>query len=160
MWIIYALSLAASLLVLLHWLSYRLIKRRILTSQTWDLNICCGETDGGGINADIVPRTVNNFIEVDIYDLPFADKSIGSVLCSHTLEHVEDPDAFYQELQRVGCDVVVVLPPLWDLAAVLNIWEHRWIFFCLKKRHATLPKRIPLPLAGPLQDLIGQRINA
>ena len=160
MWILYALALIVLSILLLHWLSYRLIKQSILTSRTWDLNICCGETDGGGINADIVPRSVDNFLEVDIYDLPFADKSLGAVLCSHTIEHVEDPDAFYAELQRVGREVVVVIPPLWDLAAVFNVWEHRWIFLSLRKKHAVLPRRVALPLAKPIQEKFGQRINA
>lgn len=40
-------------LELLHILSYIGLKRRNLNRQTWDLNICSGKTDGGGVNADI-----------------------------------------------------------------------------------------------------------
>jgi hypothetical protein len=30
----------------LNWLSYRFLKNRVLKRQKWDLNICCGTTDG------------------------------------------------------------------------------------------------------------------
>lgn len=147
-------------LIVLNRLSYGVLKRRIVANRKWGLNICCGNTDGGGINADIVSRPVPNFLEVDIYHLPFADNSIESVLCSHTLEHVEDPDLFYEELSRVGKEVVIVLPPIWDLGATLNIFEHRWIFFSLRKKHTTLPPRMRLPLADWWQRKFGQRLNA
>lgn len=151
---------AVAFLVFLNRLSYDVLKRHIVASRRWGLNICCGNTDGGGINADIVPRSVTNFVEVNIFHLPFADDSIDSVLCSHTMEHVEDPDLFYEELCRVGKEVVIVLPPIWDLGAALNIFEHRWIFLCLRKKHRTLPVRIRLPLAEWWQRKFGQRINA
>jgi hypothetical protein len=74
-----------------------------------DLNICCGTTDGGGINADILQHSdVPNFVKLDsIYRLPFADKQFGVVLCSHTAEHVHYPQRFDRELQaRVGQKLV------------------------------------------------------
>lgn len=146
----------------LNWFSYRYLKQRIVQRQTWDLNICCGKTDGGGINADIVQhQNLPNFVRiVDPYDLPFEDNQFRTVLCSHTIEHVEDPERFMRELQRVGCDVTLVLPPLWDLSAALNILEHRWIFLTFRKEHNRLPPRVRLPLARLVQRYFGQRIHA
>jgi len=145
-----------------HQISYRLMKGRVLKRQKWDLNICCGRTDGGGVNADIVLHAdIPRFqIIPDIYHLPFADRQFDSVLCSHTLEHVDDPDRFFGELCRVGRQVVLVLPPLWDVTAALNIFEHRWIYITLKKVHHRPPRRIRLPLARTAQRLFGQRIHS
>ncbi len=143
-------------------ISYRFLKNRILKRQKWDLNICCGKTDGGGVNADIVRHgDVPRFqcIE-DIYRLPFREGQFDSVLCSHTLEHVENPDRFYGELCRVGRQVVLVLPPLWDITAALNVLEHRWIFLTLRKVHAHPPRRIRLPLARFVQQRLGQRLHS
>ncbi|MBL8992536.1 MAG: methyltransferase domain-containing protein [Spirochaetia bacterium] len=156
------LSLAAAFVYSLHWLSYRLLKTRIVSRQKWGLNICSGNTDGGGVNADIVSYgNLPKFIQLgDIYRLPFRNLEFDSALCSHTMEHVEDPDKFYRELSRVAREVTLVLPPLWDLPAVLNIWEHRWIFLTFKKEHRRLPPRIRLPFSWTFQRIIGQRIKA
>jgi hypothetical protein len=152
---------AVLLLWLPHLLSYKLLKNRTVRRQRWDLNICCGTTDGGGINADIVRhKQVPNFVQVRIYRLPFRDEQFGSILCSHTIEHVQDPEAFYRELCRVGRQVTLVVPPLWDLTAATNVLEHRWLFLTFKKEHTTLPPHIRLPLAGWVQKVLGQRIHA
>ena len=78
----------------------------------------------------------------------------------HTAEHVAYPQRFDRELRRVAKNVVYVLPPIWDLAAALNIWEHRWIFLTVRKVHHRLPARIPLPFARRFQARIGQKITA
>jgi len=146
----------------LNWLSYTLAKYRVLRTRSWGLNICCGHTDGGGVNADIVKHAdIPNFVLVsDIYALPFADNQFDDVLCSHTLEHVDDPGAFFAELQRVGRSVTIVVPPLWDISAVLNFFEHKWIFLSFRKVHHTLPPHVPLPGAKLTQRMMGQRIRA
>lgn len=162
---VYLLALVATvtaIVVFLHWYSYRHLKPSIIRRRRWDLNICCGTIDGGGVNADIVQHEdLPNFVRIEnVYQLPFADGSFDTVLCSHTAEHLGDPDRFDRELRRVGKNVVYVLPPLWDLAAVLNVWEHRWVFLTVRKVHHRLPKRVALPFAGRLQARIGQRIAA
>lgn len=159
------ISIAAVLgvILFLHQISYRLIKNRILRRRIWDLNICCGKTDGGGVNADIVKHdNIPNLVLLsDIYNLPFKDNAFEQVLCSHTIEHVEDPKKFYNELKRVGRNVTLVVPPLWDIGAVLNLLEHRWIYLTVKKEHRSLPPKIPLPLASHIQRWFGgQRLNA
>ena len=157
-----AILVAASLLLyLLNLVSYTVIKRRILTRQKWDLNICCGRTDGGGVNADIVRHhAVPTLVLVDVYHLPFQRDQFNTVLCSHTIEHVTDPEGFYRELTRVGRHVTLVIPPLWDLSAAFNILEHRWLFLSLRKEHDLLPPYVELPLAAFIQERLGQRIHA
>ena len=101
-------------LLLVHHASYVWLKGRIVERRRWGLNICCGETDGGGANADIVQHAdVPTFVLIqDIYHLPFEDGQFDTVLCSHTLEHVDEPRQFWEELQRVGREVTLVVPPL------------------------------------------------
>lgn len=151
------------LLPFLNWLSYRVMGGIIRgRRQVWDLNICCGKTDGGGVNVDIVQHAeIPNLVVVDdIYRLPFPSNQFGHTLCSHTIEHVEDPEAFFSELQRVSREVTLVVPPLWDLSAVLNLFEHRWVFLTFRKEHHTLPPHLPLPFARHLQEKVGQKIRA
>lgn len=160
-WILFFVFLAV-LTQALNFLSYRILKHRILRKRKWDLNVCCGKTDGGGINADIVRHAkLPNFVLVgSVYSLPFQDHQFETVLCSHAMEHVGDPDAFFKELTRVGKQITIVLPPLWDLAGILNVFEHRWIFLTLRKAHNRLPRRVRLPLSRTVQRLFGQRIHA
>lgn len=159
---IIAVLIISLYILLANYFSYYLGKRRILNGQKWDLNICCGKTDGGGLNVDIIRhKELPRFKQVDnIYDLPFEDKEFDTVLSSHTIEHVDDPIQFYTELQRVGKKVTLVVPPLYDLAAVFNILEHKWIFLTFRKRHHTLPRFTKLPFANVFQRLFGQRNNA
>ena len=164
---LFGLLITAAVLVILlpvlNFLSYRvmggIIRRR---HERWDLNICCGRTDGGGVNVDIVNHAdVPNLIVVDdIYELPFTTGQFEHALCSHTIEHVEDPKAFYEELQRVSKEVTLVVPPLWDLSAVLNVFEHRWVFLTFRKEHHELPAYIELPFAQHFQAKLGQKIRA
>ena len=155
-------SVITFIVVFLHWYSYHCQNRSIIRRRSWDQNICCGTIDGGGINADIVRHAdLPGFVLVDdVYELPFTDGQFATVLCSHTSEHVGDPDRFDRELRRVGREVVYILPPLWDLAAALNIREHKWLFLTLRKVHHRLPPRVPLPLARRLHARIGQRVAA
>lgn len=147
---------------LAHFISYYLEKNRILNSQAWGLNICCGKTDGGGVNADIVQHKALpkfNLVQ-DIYNLPFKDQAFETVLCSHTIEHVDQPEVFFNELQRVGQTVTIVVPPLYDIFALLNVFEHRYIFLTFKKEHQKLPPHFALPFSKAIQARIGQFNNA
>ncbi len=158
-----AIAAVAALIYLVNRVSYSLMKRRVLNQRTWGLNICCGKTDGGGINVDIVRHTElpNLHIVDDIYHLPFETGQFEHVLCSHTIEHIEDPALFDRELRRVGGSILYIVPPLWDLAAAFNIVEHRWLFLTLSKEHGSLPKYIRLPFADLFHELIGgQKIRA
>lgn len=146
-----------------HFLSYKILKNKTLKSRKWDLNICCGKTDGGGVNADITRhRDLPNFVLIkDIYKLPFKDKQFNNVLCSHTIEHVDNPERFFAELKRVGKHIVLVVPPLWDVfASFLSQPTHKWTCLALKKEHTQLPKMVPQPFAKTFQKLFGQQIKA
>jgi SAM-dependent methyltransferase len=91
------------------------IRNHYISKQKWDLNICCGDTNGGGKNADVIKRKVPNFVLLkNIYSLPFKDKQFENTICSHTIEHVEDPEKFFKELKRVSKNVVLLVPPIWD----------------------------------------------
>jgi len=143
-----------------HLIDYRILKSYYFNKKKWDLNISCGPTDGGGINADIVERDVPRFVLVkSIYSLPFKDKQFKNTVCSHTMEHVDDPDRFYQELRRVSENVVVIIPPVWDFAALLYFPEHRWQFLSIGTCHINcLPKKVPLPYSA-FQRRFGQRVK-
>lgn len=145
----------------LNYISYGYIKRKVLHERVWDLNICCGKSDGRGINADIIRHDeVPNFELIqNIYSLPYADKQFKSTLCSHTMEHVEDPVSFFNELKRVSENVTILVPPLWDIGAVLNVLEHKWVFLSLKTRHSTLPKHVRLPLSAFVHAHFGQKFR-
>jgi len=147
---------------LLNNFEYKYLNNKILVSQKWDLNICSGKKDGGGINADVKKYIdLPNFVLIeDIYHLPFKDKEFKDVLCAHTLEHVDDPNAFYKELRRVGEKVTVVLPPIWDLGATFNVFEHKWIFLTLKTKHLSLPPKVHLPLSNFVHKHFGQVFHA
>jgi hypothetical protein len=134
-----------------HILSYGIIKNKVLKSRNWDLNVCCGKTDGGPtcINVDIkkhadIPR-LHLVTEEEIYNLPWKDDAFEWVLSSHTLEHVKDPEAFHKELMRVGKNVVYCLPPIWDFMPAFlppQCSLHRWI--CLSWRKVHINKMPPL----------------
>ena len=148
------------LTTMLNTLSYHVLKNRIIRRRRWDLNVCCGKTDGGGVNVDIVRHgNIPNFIIADVYDLPFRDKQFNDVLSSHTAEHLNDPSRFFHELSRVGKDITLIVPPLCDISAVINVLEHRWIFLSWRKEHKTLPKFVRLPLATLVHRIVGQKVS-
>ncbi len=159
--IIYIITAIILYLFLAHFTSYHVLKNQALKSQKWDLNICCGKTNGKGINADIYKhKNVPNFILIkDIYNLPFKDKQFDNVLCSHTIEHIEYPEKFYKELKRVGNKITILIPPLWDIGAVLHLLKHKWIFLTFKTTHNKLPKYIKLPLSSFFQNHFKQNIK-
>jgi hypothetical protein len=165
--IIYYLLGAASLVIVAawcaHYASYRFIKNRALRERKWDYNICCGTTDGGGINADIMKHgEVPRFeLITDVSRLGHPDGAFQHVLCSHTLEHVPDPEAMFRELRRIGRNVTILVPPLWDFTAALQPLEHQVIFLTLKSRHENhLPPFVRYWPARWLQAALGQRIVA
>ncbi|PIP18096.1 MAG: hypothetical protein COY82_00295 [Parcubacteria group bacterium CG_4_10_14_0_8_um_filter_35_7] len=134
-------------LIIAHIIDYRILKSYYFKKQKWDLNICCGNTDSGGINADIIKRNVPNFVLIkNIYELPFEDKEFESVLCSHTIEHVKNPDKFYKELERISKNVTLLIPPFWDIASIICFRQHKWQFLTLRIKHVNnLPNKIRLP---------------
>jgi len=98
---------------------------------------------------------------VQLFDQARADRQFAHALCSHTIEHVDDPEAFDAELRRVSKNVTYAVPPLWDIGAALNVFEHRWIFLTFRTKHENkLPPYVKLPFARTVQKLLGQTIAA
>ncbi len=97
------------------------------------LNISCGKTDYGDVNADIAHCDLPGFV---LYErnkpLPFADKQFGSVFSTHTLEHVDDVEFFLKELHRVG-DKCYIIYPL--ISPVAFNPDHKWIFLDRSTKH-------------------------
>ena len=56
------------------------------------------------------------FVQADAQQLPFKPKAFDYVICRHVLEHLEDPEAFFCELSRVGRAGYIETPSA--------IWEH------------------------------------
>ncbi|MBI2172647.1 MAG: methyltransferase domain-containing protein [Candidatus Aenigmarchaeota archaeon] len=141
-------------------IDYRILKRYYCRKRKWGLNICCGNTDGGRINADIVGRNVPNFVLLkDIYKLLFKDKEFENVICSHTMEHTEDPDKFYEELRRVSRNVTLLVPPIWDVGCIGCFQQHKWQFLTFRTKHVnSLPNKFKLPYWG-YQKRFGQSIR-
>lgn len=67
------------------------------------------------------------FVVCDGYHLPFFDQSFDYVICSHTLEHTADPNAFVKEIMRVGKAGYIEVPSA--LSERIFGWHiHHW--FC------------------------------
>lgn len=132
--------------IIAHLLDYQVLKKQYLKERKWDLNLSCGDTDGGGLNADIEQQKVPNFVLItDPYRLPFTNKQFEHTLCSHTIEHVDDPERFYEELRRVSENVTLIVPPLWDIGTAFDVLEHKWQYLTFHPKHVNhLPQRIKL----------------
>lgn len=76
------------------------------------------ERDGG----IVIDR---DFVVGDVYHLPFKDKSFDFVIARHILEHLEEPELFLKELERVGKAGYIETPS--SLSEQLFGWSfHLW----------------------------------
>lgn len=88
----------------------------------------------GDLNAGSTPhrteplrRDSRPLVVFDIHHMPFADRSIDFVYCSHVLEHVADPQRACAELMRVGKRGYIEVPTF--AKDILFGWAsgmHRW----------------------------------
>lgn len=79
----------------------------------------------------------------DVERLPFRDHAFDFVICSHVLEHVEDPVAAVLELQRVASRGYIETPsPVWERLAGYPF--HRWIVTSQQRSLTFQPKSSPI----------------
>jgi SAM-dependent methyltransferase len=93
------------------------------------LNYGCGITDLGDVNADICERDVPRFklIPPSPAPTPFRNGSFAAAICSNVMEHVPDPGALKEELNRVASVTFFVNPnPLFTFSWLYP--DHLWIF--------------------------------
>ncbi len=65
-------------------------------------------------------------VEADGQYLPFADNTFDYVICSHVLEHVEDPDLLISELMRVAHRGYIETPS--EIGERIYGWHyHNWV---------------------------------
>lgn len=82
---------------------------------------------GGSIVAD------RPLVEADGQYLPFADGSFDYVICSHILEHVENPELLIRELTRVASGGYIETPS--EIAERLYGWPyHNWMVNLVNNR--------------------------
>lgn len=83
--------------------------------------------DRSDVNMDIVPRDVPNFrlVPPDSQNLPFKEKTTV-IFCSHTLEHLVNPEFLLKEFDRISDYVYIVLPKVWSIPAWIHL-DHKWI---------------------------------
>lgn len=65
------------------------------------------------------------FVVADAHHLPFKDGAFAYAICSHILEHMDDPQQFARELMRVSESGYIQSPS--EIAERLFHWSfHRW----------------------------------
>ena len=85
-----------------------------------DKFIADDEQRGGTIVAD------RPIVEADGQFLPFADAAFDYVICSHVLEHVEDPAQLIAELERVARRGYIETPS--EIGERIYGWQyHNWV---------------------------------
>jgi SAM-dependent methyltransferase len=89
------------------------------------------------------------FVRCRLEALPFTDKSFAFVVCSHVLEHVDDPVRCCAELQRVAERGYIECPRSW-MEYVFPTDDHRWL---VDYERGTLIFRRKLPMERT--DLFG-----
>lgn len=88
------------------------------------LDIGCGAYPRGDVNIDLFPKIPQpkNFVLADAHHLPFANHSFTGVVCSHTLEHLQNPLQALKEMNRVSKYFVRIFVP--SQFSIANPQEH------------------------------------
>lgn len=81
-------------------------------------SLLLGPTTWGDVNVDIaadrsIPPGRGRVSFGDAHSLPYPDKHFGSLIASHVLEHMDDPDKALREFHRVADKVYVIVPQWW-----------------------------------------------
>ncbi|NJO06029.1 MAG: class I SAM-dependent methyltransferase [Chloroflexaceae bacterium] len=103
---------------------------------------------GGDIKRDGRPLVV-----ADAHHLPFRDGAFEYIICSHILEHMDDPQQFVQELQRTGKAGYIGSPS--EIAERMFHWAfHRWYVNLLDDGTLVLHPKEPAEPFGELFDYL------
>jgi SAM-dependent methyltransferase len=89
----------------------------------------------------------------DGHHLPFRDQAFAYIICSHILEHMDDPAQFARELQRTGEAGYIGSPS--EIAERLFHWSfHRWYVNLLGDGTLVLHPKEPAEPFGELFDYL------
>lgn len=92
------------------------------------------------------------FVVADAHQLPFKDGAFAYAICSHILEHMDDPRQFGRELERVSAAGYIQSPS--EIAERLFHWSfHRW-YVNLEGDTLVLHPREPQEPFGELFDYL------
>ena len=107
------------------------------------------EQRGGKIIAD------RPIVEADGQFLPFTDKAFDYVICSHVLEHVEDPTQLIAELMRVANRGYIETPS--EIGERIYGWHyHNWVINLIDDR-LVLQKNRKRPEFGQLFHILAAK---
>lgn len=107
-------------------------------------------TDNTERGGDLV-RDQRPFVVADAHHLPFRDGAFSYIICSHILEHMDDPEQFVRELERTGEGGYIGSPS--ELAERLFHWAfHRWYVNLLEDGTLVLHPKEPAEPFGELFD--------
>ncbi len=125
---------------------------QILEKNNWSvLDIGCGYAPSKYANVICDTQNLENhykdkkFVQLKDKRLPFEDKKFDFVIASHVLEHVEDPEFFLNEIQRVSSfgGYIEVPTKLEDNLVFENKNDHLWhIDFDDDKNKLLISKKI------------------
>ena len=83
----------------------------------------------GFINVDIL-KGADIVWDLNKAPYPFKDESIDYIFCSHTLEHLKEPELFFNEVQRIlkrggACEIIV---PHYKYVGAYSNFGHRGFY--------------------------------
>ena len=114
--------------------SLKYIYKLLEKNKSWKiLDIGCGYTANENADTlcdvqDLQHKYPNKkFVKLESKNLPFADLEFDFVIASHVLEHVDDPEFFIKELERVSNKGYIEVPTTMEDNLVFeNKKDHIW----------------------------------
>jgi ubiquinone/menaquinone biosynthesis C-methylase UbiE len=83
---------------------------------------------------EIERKPLDNFFECSISETPFQDEQFDLIFSSHVIEHIEDLDASFREMRRIGrqdCLYAFSVPTnIWMLLSVPAQYYSRFLGLC------------------------------